>query len=113
MSPTTLIKTTTTDQQRVQAGAEWLDEEWPGWETMVDQSTLRLSDICNCVLGQLYERPAKHLSPGGNGYGYAVNHFFEGSNSQARKLGFTTASSFSSLDKYWKEEIQKRLSSAE
>lgn len=38
---------------RVQAGAEWLDEHYPGWEDKVDTFTLSMSAGNQCVLGQV------------------------------------------------------------
>lgn len=37
----------------VAAGAEWLDENEPGWEGRIDLASLDLSNSCRCVLGQV------------------------------------------------------------
>jgi hypothetical protein len=42
-----------TIEQRVAAGAAWLDEHRPGWEREVDPVGLDIASPCNCVLGQL------------------------------------------------------------
>jgi hypothetical protein len=38
---------------RVKAGAEWLDEQEPGWAERIDTSQLNMSDPCGCIAGQL------------------------------------------------------------
>lgn len=43
-----------TIEQRVAAGAEWLDANAPGWEAQIDLSSLDIEEPCNCVLGQVY-----------------------------------------------------------
>ena len=40
-------------QQRVQKGAQLLDEKQPGWYKRVNLKTLKLNECTNCVLGQL------------------------------------------------------------
>lgn len=41
-------------QERVQRGAEYLDEMDPGWHRRIDADTLELEDGEHCVLGQLH-----------------------------------------------------------
>lgn len=41
-------------EQRAQAGAEFLDENIPGWEERVNPNRLIMNDCLSCVLGQLY-----------------------------------------------------------
>jgi hypothetical protein len=43
-----------TIEQRVQAGATWLDERRPGWWRRTDLATLQMHKPCLCVLGQEY-----------------------------------------------------------
>jgi hypothetical protein len=38
--------------ERVAAGAAWLDEHRPGWVDRIDLNTLDLGDGCYCILGQ-------------------------------------------------------------
>lgn len=45
----------TVAQERVAAGAAWLDEHKPGWERTLDLATLDLADGCHCVLGQAFQ----------------------------------------------------------
>lgn len=39
---------------RAAAGAEWFDENHPGWHTKINPETLDISHDCNCMVGQLY-----------------------------------------------------------
>lgn len=43
-----------TIEQRVQAGAAWLDENQPGWESKIDLDFLDQSYCYECVLGQVF-----------------------------------------------------------
>lgn len=43
-----------TVEERVAAGAAWLDEHHPGWENDVDLDKLRMDDCALCVLGQTF-----------------------------------------------------------
>ena len=38
---------------QVQAGAEWLDEHYSGWEDKIDVSCLNLMNPWYCILGQV------------------------------------------------------------
>lgn len=40
--------------QRVRNGAEWLDENRPGWVNEIDLGRLELTSPCLCILGQLW-----------------------------------------------------------
>lgn len=41
-------------EQRVDAGAAWLDVKYPGWFLKVKTKSLDLEDGCQCVFGQLF-----------------------------------------------------------
>lgn len=43
-----------TIEQRVAAGAAWLDENRPGWLDRIFLNSLDVSDCALCVLGQVY-----------------------------------------------------------
>ena len=43
----------TESMNRVTSGAEWLDEEVPGWERLVDLSILDITDPSSCICGQV------------------------------------------------------------
>lgn len=55
------------EHTRVNAGAAWLDDNYPGWEDKVD--TDNLSMVTNCILMQVIE-PNKN---GDNGYVQVYN----------------------------------------
>lgn len=40
---------------QVQAGAQLLDEQTPGWETKLDFGHLNMASTASCVVGQLFE----------------------------------------------------------
>lgn len=44
----------TTIQERVEAGAAWLDANRPGWVDRINLETLALERCFDCVLGQIY-----------------------------------------------------------
>lgn len=44
--------------ENVASGMDLLDEEYPGWEELIDLDTLDLSSDCGCILGQLYDDKA-------------------------------------------------------
>lgn len=50
--------------ERVQAGAEWLDEHAPGWAQRIDLFLLSLTNTCDCILGQVFGDYHKVVSPG-------------------------------------------------
>lgn len=43
-----------TVEERVAAGAAWLDDRLPHWPLLVDLNRLDLSDSCACILGQTF-----------------------------------------------------------
>lgn len=45
---------TATIEERIAAGAAWLDANRPGWVDRIDLDTLRLDNPCRCILGQEY-----------------------------------------------------------
>ena len=42
-----------TMQDRVQAGARYLDTEHPGWEHGINLDKLHIANDCGCVIGQM------------------------------------------------------------
>jgi len=44
-----------TVQERVEAGASFLDEVHPGWDEKIDLAHLDMSHSYRCILGQLYK----------------------------------------------------------
>lgn len=45
-------------EERVEAGAEWLDEHAPGWEHKLSFQELKMESPCSCVLGQVFFQEA-------------------------------------------------------
>lgn len=43
-----------TIEERVAAGAEWLDERLPDWVNRIDLEDLDIRDACACILGQTF-----------------------------------------------------------
>ena len=50
-------------EERVAAGAAWLDEHRPGWERMVDLCILEMSDVEWCICGQAKAWDTASLTP--------------------------------------------------
>ncbi len=98
---------TDTIEQRVAAGAAWLDEHEPGWERRIDLATLDLASSCRCVLGQLF---AGKVSAHGSGYFWALDQGLEGT----EELGFCAPlvedhRDWPSLDEAWIALIKERF----
>lgn len=94
--------------KNVVRGAEFLDENLPGWEKKIDLETLDLSSTCGCVLGQQlrtgqadrrYDRMRKRLG---------LN------DRQADLLGFNLYGTqrYSNLTAAWRRLIAARQSGA-
>lgn len=49
-------------EDRVEAGAEYLDKHFPGWEDRINVATLSLINCQQCVLGQLTGHYAEALA---------------------------------------------------
>jgi hypothetical protein len=103
-------------RERIRNGAAWLDENQPGWRDTVVIVDLDLSEVCRCVLGQVFTPlVAAELSRLGhdpdldvlnsddyrdetgqyegylNGYSYVVGNDWEGTvlaEAEARELAF-------------------------
>lgn len=89
-----------TIKERVQAGAELLDREEPGWEQRIDVRELDLQDACRCILGQLY---------GDYDDGIALIHLPD-EDSLGFDFGFnsTMTPQFRTLTRAWKALIRER-----
>jgi len=59
-----------TAEERVAAGAEWLDAAKPEWPTLVNRETLDLASCGNCILGQVF---AEEAEAQGYGDGYTMH----------------------------------------
>lgn len=101
----------TSVEQRVAAGAAWLDEHEPGWERRIDLGVLELADDCRCVLGQLSGRTMDEacLSP-------FSDYVMEYGPSDTVRFGFNvmvggSAAAFTALDEAWISLIKSRFDS--
>lgn len=66
-----------TPEQRVAAGAEWLDAEWPGWEPRIDLGSLDIANGRECICGQGFaDLVAGDDEVIRSGYDYAYWHRF-------------------------------------
>lgn len=86
--------------KEVKLGAKLLDEKYPNWYIEIKLKKLSMSDIDNCILGQLF---------GSYFFGIKVLGI------DAEKSGFTiinanpiTKSEWKPLNKAWKKQIKKR-----
>lgn len=87
-------------RQRVHIGAEFLDENCPGWARKINLSEFIISECYNCILGQLYQEYEVGLNKLKIPYSIGVAY------------GFSTYSQtlweFPILQKMWVEEIKAR-----
>lgn len=51
---TTTERELTVEEEAVRRGAEWLDENHPGWEARIDLTKLNLRNCTSCIVGQVY-----------------------------------------------------------
>jgi hypothetical protein len=81
------------------AGAEFLDEEYPDWQTMIDLNDLDMNDCTHCILGQMYGY-----------YGDGLRALDVRAESTC-KLGFDTSQSdaYEDLGRGWHHEVLARL----
>ena len=100
--------------KEVAAGAEWLDENFPGWEREIDLGTLNLNDCQDCVCGQSLRRVAKEAGAY-SGYDYAKSlnaDTWDHGYIWAETHGFTTnnMTGWVALEELWRELIKERFS---
>ena len=100
----------TTIEERVEAGAEWLDANRPGWVDRINLETLDLGSTCNCVLGQEFK-----------GFNTAVKRHMGDDYELAGAWAFTLQSDrgflvddqhFSDLTQAWRDYITARRAAA-
>jgi len=106
---------TETVEARVARGAEWLDEQEPGWERRIDLAALDLEDGCRCVLGHVFNDAAIVASVTADyigGYQWALRHF-EKPWAWARGHGFLwksgALSDIDALDEAWISLVKTRF----
>lgn len=68
---------------RVANGARWLDENFPGWEARINLDSLNLSDSCDCICGQVFEKQARRSRSDDvyDGFSFARKNLFSEANS--------------------------------
>lgn len=85
-------------EERVAAGARWLDEHRPGWVDRIDLETLDLGDPCRCVLGQEY----------GN-YTFALDEILDDVSPASRGFNaWATTGEYPALTDAWRRLIEQR-----
>ena len=80
MTDTTDYIFTLTAAQRAANGARWLDENFAGWRSRIDPTTLILNNGEQCICGQVFGEAAKSESFTQMGYTYAYDHLFAEAN---------------------------------
>ena len=101
----------TTIEERVEAGAKWLDANRPGWVDRINLKTLNLGDPCKCVLGQEYghfnSRPftAAMDAPAGLGFERADLPYVDRSFEAAQR-------EYTGLTQAWRDYITARRAAA-
>lgn len=92
-----------TIEERVQAGATFLDANVPGWWKKIDLEKLDISSPFDCIIGQLYGRCY---------YGLEVLGCLLGCCENKDNLGFALSvyckDTYCILTKIWKNLIQQR-----
>ena len=58
--------------KKVDAGAAWLDQQFPGWHDRVDPVSLNIDSRYNCICGQVFRQDARGMS----GFDYAQSELF-------------------------------------
>lgn len=89
-------------QVRVQRGVKWLDANYPGWRNVVEINQFDITNVCNCILGQLFSTISTS-----NGFDYVLDEKIL-SYDQCVSLGFDAtadAGDWSELQAAWEEEL--------
>lgn len=75
-------------EERVRRGAILLEEAWPTWRDEIDLDELNLSDMYNCVLGQVYgsfTAGTRALNIDSKGRDHEASYGFEVSRAEAEE----------------------------
>lgn len=87
--------------QRAAAGARFLDERTPGWESRINTATLNIASGNQCALGQVYGSYSEGLAR-------------TGAAPQSMSLGFSSTGNldreYRLLTEAWRKEVQDRRS---
>lgn len=100
--------------REVAAGAEWLDENFPGWEREIDLGTLNITDCQECICGQSLRKVAAKAGAW-SGYDYAKvlnSSIGENGIKWARSHGFSLSidGDWHELESLWRDLIKERFS---
>ncbi len=95
-------------QNRVQRGAQWMDENYPGWVDEIDLDSLNMGDEFSCVAAQA----------SGMRYGdVCEDHFgecsIEISETRAYQIGLYDSCQYRELTEAWRMLILERRSTVE
>ena len=104
---------------RAKRGASFLDEEKPGWFSLIDLDKLNMGDGNNCVVGQLFKDAGRDYDDSSYFVGVEEMHIGETGLPDEYTLGFmlkwTVGSSrnWKLLTDAWKIEITNRINAQE
>lgn len=113
-------------ERAVNDGASWMDENHPGWATLVDLQILEMEHCTRCVLGQAvkYQSYSQTIEDAADDSGtdsndWGIDHgfdaemrdvttsqWFEGDTGGFSQMAYERYETLKSL---WVKEIQKRL----
>ena len=106
--------------KEVAAGAEWLDDNFPGWEREIDLGILNMNDCQKCVCGQsLRKYVTLHLNTGYDialaaAVGMGENRYHNRSwwGDWAEDHGFNPRNSLDAAEaeELWRDLIKERFS---
>jgi hypothetical protein len=100
-------------EERVAAGAEWLDLWFPGWEHAIDVGTLNLHNTNECICGHVAKAfVMNELVP--KNYWTILDGYLNGSRDRAIELGFNLwnfeeSESWSALTEAWIDLVKTRF----
>lgn len=97
--------------KEVAAGAEWLDENFPGWEWKIDLETLDMANCRECVLGQSLREFVASNNSSGYGYGCALqDKQMEVGTSEWRLIAYAFVPDGGNNEGLWLDLIKERFS---
>lgn len=109
-------------QERVDRGADWLDEHTPYWWKIVELRTFDIRFGCRCVLGQVFDADFRHETALNGGvpaqddpYNYVCRILFEPQGLVDEDLGFDVSrwtedstKEYEILQSLWETKIKER-----